>query len=62
MDLFSDGITGRMTAIQNGRYAHTSLPDTSLGPRKVNVEKLYNTERYRPNFASKLGDSLLFSS
>jgi ATP-dependent phosphofructokinase / diphosphate-dependent phosphofructokinase len=62
MDLFHDGITGRMAAIQNGRYAHTALPDTSLGPRKVNVEKLYNTERYRPNFTPKLGDSLLFSS
>jgi 6-phosphofructokinase 1 len=62
MDLFRDGITGRMTAIQSGRYAHTGLPDTSLGPRKVNIEKLYNTQRYRPLFTSKLGDSLLFSS
>lgn len=62
MDLFSEGVTGRLVAIQNGRYAHTNLPETSLGPRKVDVPKLYNTERYRPIFTSKLGDSLLFSS
>ena len=28
--------------------------------RKVNVERFYNTERYRPNYRSKLGAPLLF--
>jgi 6-phosphofructokinase 1 len=60
VDLIRDGITNRMIGIQDGRYAHTDLPDTSLGPRKVDTAKLYNTERYRPNYASKLGAPLLF--
>jgi len=37
------------------------LPDVSLGARKVHVANLYTTERYRPNYRSKLGAPLLFS-
>jgi hypothetical protein len=37
------------------------MRDSSLGARKINVKTLYNTERCRPNYASKLGASLLFS-
>jgi len=61
VDMIGNGITGRMIGIQSGRYAHVPLPDSSLGARKVNVKTLYNTERYRPNYASKLGAPLLFS-
>jgi 6-phosphofructokinase 1 len=49
-----------MIAIQNGCYAHVPLPDVSLGARKVDVATLYNSERYRPNYRSKLGAPLLF--
>jgi 6-phosphofructokinase 1 len=62
MDLIADGITGRMVGIQDGLYAHTNLPETSLGARTVDVPKLYNTERYRPHYTSKLGSTLLFGS
>jgi ATP-dependent phosphofructokinase / diphosphate-dependent phosphofructokinase len=61
LDLIHDGVTGRMVAVQNGCYAHTVLPASSLGPRKVDVAKLYNTDRCRPNYSSKLGAPLLFS-
>jgi 6-phosphofructokinase len=61
VDLIRDNVTGRMIGIQEGRYSHTDLPDTSLGPRKVNIQKLYNIERYRPNYTSKVGEPLLFS-
>jgi len=61
LDLIHDGITGRMVAVQNGCYAHTVLPAASLGPRKVDVATLYNAERYRPTYTSKLGAPLLFS-
>jgi ATP-dependent phosphofructokinase / diphosphate-dependent phosphofructokinase len=61
MDLIRNGISGRMVGIQDGCYAHTNLPATSLGARRVNIEKLYDTERYRPNYTSKLGSPLLFS-
>ncbi len=61
VDLIRDGVTGRMVGVQNGCYAFTGLPDTSLGPRKVNLQKLYNTDRYRPNYTSKVGAPLLFN-
>ena len=31
MDLVESGVTGRMVAIQDGKYAHTVLPDPGLG-------------------------------
>jgi 6-phosphofructokinase len=61
VDLIRRDVSGRMIGIQNGCYAHVPLPDLSLGARKVNVAMLYNTERYRPNYKSKLGMPLLFS-
>jgi len=61
LDLIRDGVTGRMVGVREGCYAHMPLPDSSHGPRKVDVVKLYNAERYRPNYTSKLGAPLLFS-
>lgn len=61
VDLIRKGVSGRMIGIQNGCYAHVPLPDVSLGARRVDVATLYNTERYRPNYKSKLGMPLLFS-
>jgi len=62
LDLIATGVQGRMVGIRDGNYAHVSIPDPSLGPRKVNVAQMYNTERYRPNYASKLGAPLLLST
>ena len=59
MDLVADGITGRMVAIQDGKYAHTHLPDPALGPRKVDVATMYNEVRFRPRYDGKLGDPML---
>ncbi len=61
LDLIRDGVTGRMVAVQNGCYTHVGLPSADLGPRRVNVAEMYNTERYRPNYAAKLGAPLLLS-
>jgi ATP-dependent phosphofructokinase / diphosphate-dependent phosphofructokinase len=61
VEMLRDGVTGRMVGIQNGCYAHAPLPASSLGARKVDIATLYNTERYRPNYASKLGAPLLFN-
>jgi ATP-dependent phosphofructokinase / diphosphate-dependent phosphofructokinase len=58
--LISEGVSGKMIAIQNGCYAQVPLPHVSLGGRKVDVATLYNAERYRPNYRSKLGMPLLF--
>jgi 6-phosphofructokinase len=51
LDAISDGVSGRMVAIRHGNYALADLPDPSLGARVVDVERLYNAERYRPNYA-----------
>jgi len=61
VDMLRDGITGRMVGVQNGCYAHAPLPASSMGARKVDLPALYNTERYRPNYTSKLGAPLLFN-
>jgi 6-phosphofructokinase 1 len=55
LDAVLEGKSGLMTAIQNGSYALVAIPDPKLGPRKVEVETMYNTERYRPNYSNKLG-------
>ncbi len=47
--------TGMMTAIVNGCFELMPIPDPLLGPRRVDVASMYNTERFRPNYANKLG-------
>jgi 6-phosphofructokinase len=47
--------SGLMAALVNGCYVMTSMPDPLLGPRHVDVATMYNTERYRPNYANKAG-------
>ncbi len=59
MDLIRDGITGRMVAIQDGKYAHTHLPEPDIGPRRVDVAEMYDIERFRPRYEGKLGDPML---
>lgn len=62
MDLIRDGVSGRMIAVQDGKYTHAALPDPQLGPRCVDVPTLYNAERYRPNYSTKVGQPLLLSA
>ncbi len=62
MDLIRDGVTGRMVAIQDGKYAHTHLPEPGLGPRMIDVATAYDTNRYRPTYANRLGHPLLLTA
>lgn len=62
MDLVREGVRGRMTAIQDGKYTHAPLPDPKLGPRKVEIARMYNVERFRPHYSNKLGTPLLLSA
>jgi 6-phosphofructokinase len=55
MDAVEAGRHGLMTAIQNGCYSMSAIPDPKLGPRRVEVGTMYNTERYRPTYDQKLG-------
>jgi len=47
--------SGLMAALVNGCYAMAKIPDPSLGPRHVDIATMYNTDRYRPNYANKTG-------
>jgi ATP-dependent phosphofructokinase / diphosphate-dependent phosphofructokinase len=62
MDLLADGVTGRMVAIVDGKYAHAALPDPALGPRRVDIATQYNAERFRPQYAARLGEPILLST
>jgi 6-phosphofructokinase len=55
LDAIKEGKHGLMTAIQNGCYALTKIPDSALGPRKVEIDIMYNKERYRPTYDRKAG-------
>jgi len=54
MDAIQEGKHGLMAAINHGCYSLATIPDPKLGPRKVEVESMYNTERYRPTYDKKL--------
>jgi len=55
LDAIKEGKHGFMTAIQSGSYSLAEIPDPKLGPRKVEVDRMYNKERYRPTYDHKLG-------
>lgn len=47
--------TGLMASITDGKFAMVPIPDPKQGARHVNVEKMYNTTRYRPTYNNKEG-------
>jgi len=55
MDAIQEGRQGLMTAVSHGRFTLKPIPDPALGPRRVDVSTMYNIERYRPTYVSKLG-------
>jgi len=55
LDCVLENKSGLMAALANGCYAMVPIPDPKLGPRKVDIASMYNTERYRPNYANKNG-------
>ncbi len=55
LDAMLAGKSGLMAGIAHGCYAMVPIPDPKLGPRKVDIESMYNTDRYRPNYTNKTG-------
>jgi 6-phosphofructokinase len=55
MEALEDGRSGLMAAINEGRYAMAPIPDPKLGPRRVDIASMYNTDRYRPKYEQKIG-------
>jgi 6-phosphofructokinase 1 len=54
-DALTSHKTGLMAAVNEGKFAMVPIPDPKLGPRRVDVENMYNKERYRPSYTSKEG-------
>ncbi len=59
MDLVADGIFGQMVGIRDGKYAYVELQSTGVAARRVDVEKMYNVERFRPRYDGRLGSPML---
>ena len=38
-----------MTAMVEGKFAMVQIPDPKLGPRKVDVDTMFNTDRLPPH-------------
>jgi 6-phosphofructokinase 1 len=55
LDAVLEGKSGVMTALVDGKYELVGIPDPKLGPRKVDVATMYNTDRYRPLYGNKRG-------
>jgi 6-phosphofructokinase len=55
LDAVLEKKSGLMSALVNGRYDLVPIPDPKLGPRRVDVETMYDSKRLRPNYADKRG-------
>jgi 6-phosphofructokinase 1 len=47
--------TGLMAAISGGCYQMVPIPDSKLGPRKIDVDSMYDTDQYRPKYSRMAG-------
>jgi 6-phosphofructokinase len=55
LEAMLEGQSGVMAALVGGCYQMVPIPDPKLGPRHVDVDSMYNRERYRPSYRSKQG-------
>ncbi len=60
-DAITQGKHGVMASISEGKFAMVTIPDPKDGPRHLDVEHMYNKDRYRPSYTSKEGMPLLLS-
>ena len=51
-----------MVGIREGRYAHSEIPDPALGARVVDLDRMYNTSRYRPRYDNKIGAPVMLET
>jgi 6-phosphofructokinase 1 len=61
VDLILDNRTGCLLAIQGGRYATESITTVGEGTKRVDVERFYDRERYRPNIVKVLNLPMFLS-
>ncbi len=54
-DLLLAGQRGRMVAIRDGKYTHIDMAEVTQGVRRVDVDRLYNPETYKPQLKNPQG-------
>jgi 6-phosphofructokinase 1 len=54
-DLILAGKYGLLVAIEGGRYATNPIETVGDGAKRVNVDRFYDRERYRPNIVGVMG-------
>lgn len=59
VDLVSQGETGRLAVLREGRYRHEPLDIITQGVKRVDVEMFYDRDNYRPKLA-KIVDQPMF--
>ncbi|MCZ7579372.1 MAG: 6-phosphofructokinase [Fimbriimonadaceae bacterium] len=54
-DLLQQGVSGKMTALRDGKYAVVPLDVVHDGTKRVDVSELYDASAYRPKVAKMFG-------
>lgn len=54
-DLLFRKESGKMVALKEGKYTTVPIETLTMGVKRVDVNELYDTERYRPKIANMLG-------
>ncbi len=52
LDLILEGVSGRLTILNNGRYDNAPIEIVTSFKKVVDVEKYYSTDRLRPYYKS----------
>lgn len=53
--LLTRGISGRLVALQEGKYTNIPLVTVTQGVKRVDVHELYDSEKYRPKVSHVMG-------
>jgi 6-phosphofructokinase len=60
-DLVTAGKSGRMVALRDGTYTDVPVAEAGAGARRVDVDELYDADRYRPKVRSVAGKPMFLS-
>jgi 6-phosphofructokinase len=55
VELIKQGETGRMVALSDGRYTSVPADTLATGKKRVDIEKFYDVELYRPKIKQYIG-------
>ena len=61
VECIESGGSGRMVAVQSGCYVDAEIPGPGGKTRMVDVESMYDTERYLPKYSRKAGSPIFLN-